>query len=342
MSSLPSVYAQRELQSKTRFNQLRSRIAKLPGIQDFHGLTIFGAGSYARNEASEYSDIDMFFLCERPLLEIPEPHTKQLRLFGKLIEDVEELGFPKFSNDGQYLTIMETEKMLSHLGSPDDDHLNYFTMRMLLLLESKCLYGDDVYRAVIKRIVHSYFEDYPDHQKSFEPNFLLNDICRFWKTLLLNYEHKRRPVAGWERETTEEEKEKRRVKQKVRNFKLKFSRMTTCFATISALGSYDAPVKELEVIEQILLTPRERLQQIPSRLPIATDIVEEILLSYAWFLDQTGVPEDVLFDNVKDVQVRTEMFRKASEYGDLLFKLLKLIDEERKENSRGLLRFLVI
>lgn len=332
MADKMQIFEKRALFSKSKLTELRKRITSLPEVGGFPSLTIFGAGSYARQEASEYSDIDMFFLCKGGRQDLDEPHTRELRLFGKLIEVVDLMGFPKLSNDCQYLTILHTDDIVKHLGSPNDDHMNYFTARMLLLLESKCLYGDTAYDKITEEIVSSYFKDYPDHTQTFQPIFILNDICRFWKTLLLNYEHKR---------NTSRETEEIKTKQKVRNFKLKFSRMTTCFATIAALGSYSVPVTEAQVIEQTRLTPHERLEKIPERAPKATEAVKEVIERYAWFLEKTGLSTEELQSHFSDKQKRTEMFEIANGYGDSMFKLLQVLDPA---NSTGtsLLRYLVI
>src|SRR5207302_2585843 len=113
---------------------LRNRLAKLKELADVPSLTIFGVGSYARLEAGPYSDIDLFFLSLGDKNALPEPRTKSLRLFGRLIEIADNMSFPKFSNDCQYLVILHTADITSYLGSPADDHENYFTARMLLLL----------------------------------------------------------------------------------------------------------------------------------------------------------------------------------------------------------------
>jgi hypothetical protein len=61
--------------SRMRLDQLRKQLAKLPEVAGFPALTIFGAGSYARLEASKYSDIDMFFLSNGARDDVPEtPH----------------------------------------------------------------------------------------------------------------------------------------------------------------------------------------------------------------------------------------------------------------------------
>lgn len=327
------VHEQREAYSTKRLDDLRGYFADLPELHDFTTLTVFAAGSYARLEASEYSDIDLFFVNMGGRHEIAEPRTKELRLFGKVIDIVDGLGFPKFSNDCQYLAILHSNDIISNLGSPTDDHENYFTARMLLLLEGRCLYGEEVYRKVMEEMVKSYFRDYPDHRYTFQPVFLLNDICRYWKTLLLNYENKRTPPEMASMEDV-------RTKQKVRNFKLKYSRMTTCFASIGALGSHSAPVSEEQVLALARMTPRERLNSIAERLPETRQGVTKVLDRYNWFLEMTGLPVADLEARFSDKQKRMEMFRRANEYGDAMYNLLQVIDSTREQPN--LIRYLVI
>lgn len=332
MIELPTIYKERAVYSETKVYELKKRIDTIPGITDYSNLTVFGAGSYARNEASEYSDIDMFFVCKGEREDLPEPHTRELRLFGSLIEMIRVMGFPKFSSDCEYLKILHSIDILENMGMPADDHENYFTVRMLLLLESKCLFGEASYRDIVSEIVGSYFRDYPDHEETFQPIFLLNDICRFWKTLLMNYESKR---GG--SNYTEEQK----TKQKVKNFKLKFSRMTTCFASIASICSHTIPLKEEDIIEQIRLTPHERLGSIPTRMPEAEHAVQEVLNQYAFFLEKTGLPTEKLESHFSDKQKRTEMFQIANRYGECMYDLLRVLDD-CQDDSFKFMRYLVI
>jgi predicted nucleotidyltransferase len=329
------IYKTRELHSTTRLQQLRRGLEKLPETGNFPELTIFGAGSYARHEASEFSDIDLFFITNAKKEDVSDLRTKSYRLFGKIIDIAEEMDFPKFSNDCEYLTIIHTHDILKNLGSRTDDHENYFTARMLLLLESECLYGREVFDEVVRSIINSYFVDYPDHEQTFEPTFLINDICRFWKTLLLNYENKKNLPAG-----SPEETEQRKIKQKVRNFKLKYSRMSTCFASIAALGSHDAPVTIEQVIEMTRLTPRARLESVVTHIPGVSAAVMDVLERYSWFLEKTGLPQTELEAHFADKQQRTHMFERANEYGDAMFSLLQAIDAQGQRQR--LLRTLVI
>ena len=129
--------------SQARIDELGSRLKPVESLLSGEPLCIYATGSYGRLEAGEDSDIDVFFLYEG------HPAVKQLsnltliRLSACLIEATEAMDFPPFSGDGRYLDIHYLDHMEEVLGSPEDDSLNAFTARMLLLLESRPVYGDD-------------------------------------------------------------------------------------------------------------------------------------------------------------------------------------------------------
>src|SRR5687768_5270499 len=85
--------------SKARLAELGTRLAKLTELQEFPDLTIFAAGSYGRLEASVHSDIDIFFFLSGDTKNLKDPRTNSFRMFGKLIEIADDMGFPKFTND---------------------------------------------------------------------------------------------------------------------------------------------------------------------------------------------------------------------------------------------------
>jgi predicted nucleotidyltransferase len=204
--------------------KLKKNISELPYISQFDDcLCIYATGSFARGEASKYSDIDLFLISN---INSKIKKLDEIILKSDLIKITRDLDLPDFSGDGEYLTIHGLEDMLEKLGSPEDDFKNYFTARLLLLLESKPLFNETLYNEVISKIVNVYFNDYPDHKESFTPIFLANDIIRFWKTMCLNYEQKRS-----KREHNDLSKNKTRLK----NLKLKFSRITTCYSILCCL-----------------------------------------------------------------------------------------------------------
>jgi len=230
-----SLFEKRREFSSERLKKLATSLSDLPETKRLPGLCVYATGSYARNEAAEYSDIDLFFVHRGSTKEARVSRLDELRLFAKVIEIGERLGFPTFSNDGEYLQILYLDDIIQMLGGREDDYHNFFTARMLLLLESSPLVNQELYSSMIDSVIDSYFRDYPNHSSSFRAVFLINDVIRFWKTLCLNYEHRRNRPEG--------NTEKKR-KQQVKNFKLKFSRLMTCFGTIVAVCAKDAPVSK--------------------------------------------------------------------------------------------------
>jgi len=325
---MTDIFEQRSRYSLGRVEELKSAITDLAAPIDLPDLTIFTVGSYGRLEASSHSDIDLFFVYGPSDASKEQRRTNELRLFGRLIETVEVLNFPKLSNDAQYLQSHEAKKVLKHLGSAVDDSRNYFTTRMLLLLESRCVFGESSYDNVLRAMLESYYRDYPTHAENFRPWFLLNDIMRFWKTLLLNYENKRNRGD-----------EPTNPKPRVKNFKLKYSRATTCFATICAVGAANGSVGLEEMSSIVSVTPRERLLRVSIDRPELVGKVDEILEEYAWFLEQTALPTEELDAKFLEKKSKTEMFARASEYGEKMFSLIEDIDQVAEGH---LLRALVV
>lgn len=334
---------ERTAYSEKRLAELQRRVSEIPELGSIDDLSIFCAGSYARLEASDQSDIDLFFVYGKDATPAPDRYTNEIKLFAGLIDIANDMKIPAFSNDAQYLTTMESSAMLTHLGSREDDGQNHFTMRMLMLLESRCLHGEDSFRSIQEAIISAYYRDYPDHQASFEPWFLINDVGRFWKTLLLNYEHKRNQRFDDKTpRNKDEDDEVLKNKQKVKNFKLKFSRMTTCFATVAALTSHPSPLREEDILEIVKLTPQQRLTAAGDHMPAIRPSVERVLSQYEWFLEQTAQTEEDLRRGFEDKENRIEHFARANAYGDTMFDLMVAIGSQKGEGPERLLRYLVI
>jgi nucleotidyltransferase-like protein len=280
------ILAERKEQSQARIAQLQQYITEIPVLQKLEGLCIYATGSYGRLEASEHSDIDLFFIHRGEKEKDAIPQIKKTLLDARLIELTGDLGFPEFSNDGEFLTIHYLSDICNALGSREDDYHNYFTARMLLLLESRPLYNKEIYNVIVREIIRSYYRDFHDHETTFRPIFLINDILRFWKTLCLNYENKRN-------NPTEDEDKKN--KAHLRNFKLKFSRLLTCFSAILLIARNYEIITPKKLSEFIYLSPLERMEQVAKEIPKAQSIVVKMKQDYEWFLDMTGrEPKEVL------------------------------------------------
>lgn len=291
-------------------------------------MCVYATGSYARNEAGTHSDIDLFFVHEGSPHKFPVPRLLELRLFARVIEIGETMTFPTFSNDGEFLKVIFLEDMLEKMGGREDDSQNYFTARMLLLLESAPLVNEALYGEMLSGIVHAYFRDYPDHTADFRPVFLINDVIRFWKTLCLNYEHRR---------NRSDTNNSRRRAQQVKNFKLKFSRLMTCFGTVVAVCAKPSPIEPADILALTRLTPLERFLGATREVGPLADLREEIVRDYEWFLSATALTTEELHARFESEEQRRELFRRADVFGDRIYQALEYF---AKRN--GYRRYLVI
>src|SRR5262249_16018967 len=148
----------RRTQTEDRIRSLREKLVHAEGIAAGKAC-VYATGSFGRREASIYSDLDLFIVSkmgnETRVDGKPEGLLKRLdeiRIKGELIDVTRELGIPEFSGDGKYLVHYPVRELTSTLGKPEDDALNTFTARLLLLLESYPLLGGVVYKSIIDEV----------------------------------------------------------------------------------------------------------------------------------------------------------------------------------------------
>ena len=318
--------------SDGKLSDLRRTIqAEVPALKTCPDLCVYATGSFARRDAGKHSDIDLFFVtdvADSTALKPPVPKIKQILINADLIRLCARMGFPDFSGDGQYLQILTLNSLVNELGSQKEDYENFFTARLLLLLESSPLSNDTVYDDAVTKCVWAYYQDFHDHAGNFRPVFLANDIVRFWKTLCLNYEHKRN-----RKDKGDEAKRKSHLK----NFKLKFSRLLTCFSMVAALcdpGEADHPDK---VIRLVKMTPLGRLEAVAAKHGL-DDILREMKTLYDWFLQETDRTPEAAEAWIAEAAVRRVAFPKAEQFGDLMFQLLGAVASK----SQTTLRYLVV
>lgn len=315
-----------------RIGEFKSLIKNSTEINSRKDFCMYSTGSYGRSEAGQYSDLDLFFIYENEKDIFPKI-TKTL-IDSDIIKACREMNLPEFSGDGEYLEIHNVKEICRELGSRNDDYLNLFTARMLLLLESKPLYNEELYEKVVNEVVQKYYGDFHTHEKDFAPVFLVNDVIRFWRTLCLNYEHNRNRKV--DENDSELEKSRKRNKAHIKNLKLKFSRKLTCFSfLLSVLYSKDILNSE-RVLEIVKLSPLERLNAVSKSNPKTVDGIEKIFDLYNWFLDLTHKSENELLEWINEQNNRDIAFSKSREFAKLFFELM--INEDNKEK---LLYFLI-
>jgi Putative nucleotidyltransferase DUF294 len=316
-----------------RLAELGSRLDPVHDLLTDEPLCVYATGSYGRLEAWRGSDADLFFLYDDVNAD-DFSWLKFTRLVACLVDATEAMEFPPFSGDGKYLEVLYVGEMEKVLGSRGDDSTNAFTARMLLLLESRPVYDADLHARLLERIVGFYYRDFADHADDFVPGFLINDILRFWRTLTLNYEHDRHGLQR--KDLTVDELRSEKAKSALKNYKLKFSRMTTCFSMVANLASEPRPVTAAVVVELCRMTPAERLARLVDRGESARAIVERLEDAYETFLVDVQRPETDLLADFANGDTRREKLDRAGDYGDLIYDLLRVVVDDRR------MRYLVV
>ena len=316
--------ADRRSQTAARIGQLCAGLTEAQALAKGKAC-VYATGSFGRGEASQYSDLDVFILGKSnregksQLSRLDEICVK-----AELIDVTRSLDIPEFSGDGQYLEHFSVNELISTLGTQHDDVTNTFTARLLLLLESSPLVQNDVYEEVIQEVIVSYWRDYEDHKHDFMPAFFTNDILRLWRTFCVNYEAR-----------TSREPEEKKAKGKLKNYKLKHSRLLTCYSGIlNLLAQYRASksVSPTNALEMIKLTPTERLEWLIEEPSIAEahDTLKALLHQYELFLDETNYDEQELINRFLNRSLSKGYVDAAYKFGDLMFEALNCIGQNNR------------
>ncbi len=318
--------------SLRRLADLGERLEPVNSVLEGHPLSVYATGSYGRLEAWSGSDLDVFFLYDGADTSERFPFTTFVRVCARLVEAAEEMGFPAFTGGGRYLEVQYVTEMERQLGGPRDDSLNAFTARMLLLLESRPLHDDEIYGRLLERIIGFYYRDFEDHADTFVPVFLVNDILRFWRTLTLNYEHKRLAL----RDLTGDELALKKADSAVKNYKLKVSRLATCFSMVANLSQEPAPVSADRVLELCRMTPADRFERLRGHNREGDMRIDELVNLYEEFLVAVQQPEHELLASFADADKRNQALTIAARYGNVIYALLGAIIPP------GRMRYLVV
>jgi len=233
------------------------------------------------------------------------------------------LSIAEFDGDGRYLVHYSVDEFTGTLGTPEDDSTNTFTGRLLLLLESSSLLGEAIYNEIIADVVVRYWRDYADHSDNFIPAFLANDILRLWRTFCVNYEAR-----------TERGPEDKKKKGKIKNYKLKHSRLLTCYSALLyllAIYNRNKTVCPSDVISMTDLTPTERLEWSLKQPDCgdAHEAVQQLIDLYEQFL-LTTEDEEALGAKMMDKEGGREYANTTYEFGNKVFNVLNLVGKESR------------
>jgi hypothetical protein len=326
---------------KNALLRLKQITEDLQGSRRTYGnrACVYATGSFGRLEAGAHSDLDLFIVTNTKKVGLdPEKSlldsVDEIKLKYDLIRTAEKHKVAKFDGGGKFLTTHKIKSFTQWLGSDQDDVRNTLTGRMLMLLESKPLIGDRIYAKTINQVISKYFRDYAGHEDDFIPAFLFNDIMRMWRTFCVNYEFHRKEGDS---------------RNKIKNLKLKFSRMLTCFSGIIyllAIYSKQGNVSPDNIRTMIAISPTERLECIADKsfgisidfLSSIQDTVHSAINSYSEFLELTH--QDVNIAVAEYTKNEAEWRAKSYSFGHCLSTL---IDELGKtSDDAGRLRRLIV
>lgn len=283
---------------------------------------VYATGSYGRREASRHSDLDLFIVGKGSPDHPAIRGLDEILIKADLIDATRKLGIRDFSGEGEYLRHYTVKEMVDSLGTPEDDVENTFTARLLLLLESFPLIGASAYQEITDEVIAAYWKDYEGHKNDFTPAFLANDVMRMWRTFCVNYEAR-----------TRREPEKEMAKRRLKNYKLKQSRLLTCYSALmflSALFAKNKTVSPTDTKKMISLTPTERLEWMLSvpELADAHPSLRKLIEGYEQFLANTDASEDDLITRFMEKPNREEYFKSASRFGNLVFEVLDTVGKK--------------
>ena len=309
---------QRRKETTRRIEELRKELSdaeKLSGDK----ACVYATGSFGRGETTPHSDLDVFIVSRDEPDKSGLSRLDEILIKADLIDATRKLDIPEFSGEGAYLVHYTVEDLVEGLGTPEDDAKNTFTARLLLLLESYPLLGQSAYKRIIDDVILAYWEDYPDHQNDFIPAFLANDILRMWRTFCVNYEAR-----------TQSAPPERKVKRKLKNYKLKHSRLLTCYSGLLYLltvFSRNKTVSPVDAETMVSMSPTERLEWmlVQPELRDAADLIRTLLEGYEKFLSKTDAREDDLVARLLDKEEAKKYFESQFLFGNGIFELFNAI-----------------
>jgi hypothetical protein len=167
--------------TERRLGERRERLATL-GIDP--GATVVLMGSWGRREVTSESDDDFMVLLEGPARENAQPTIDQV---------AEALGGDPPGAEEVFGEQVWLEDLRGKIGRDQDTNTN-LTRRMLVVLESVPVGGEEAHATARRALLEGYLDANVKHHRP--PRFLLNDVIRYWRTIAVDFESKMRARKG--------------------------------------------------------------------------------------------------------------------------------------------------
>ena len=302
---------ERRTSANRRLSELTDQVAAAidvgPGC-----VSIFVTGSYGRGEATQFSDVDFFVVCSADDGVVDSADAENVKRHVDTV--IARQSIPHDSGTDAHRLIHGIDALIQGIGRPEDDHDNTLTCRLLLLLESRPLFDQDGYKEIVERVLRAYWRDFEDHRGDFVPGYLANDILRLWRTFCVNYEAR-----------TKSDPEEKKARRSLKNYKLKHSRLLTCYSALAHL-LMDYNERQTVTIDDargmVILSPTERIDAIGQRVTAASAYAGQIREMYEEFLSITDSTESDLVARFLDPSKRKHLMSQASGLGDAVYDLM--------------------
>lgn len=218
-------------------------------------------GSLARREFTAGSDIDWTLLLDGPAS--PAHREAELAL-GPILRD---LGFASPNPVGSFGGLTVSHDLIHKIGGEDDTNRNT-TQRILLLLESLPIGDETGYQGVVRNVLRRYIEEDllgPADSPYRVPRFLQNDVARYWRTMTVDFAHKRRVRgSGWALRTV-----KLRMSRKL----IYAAGLLSCFSCETEFGQHAEEGSRADTVRVVA-----HLERLVRKTPL--DIIAGFVLKY--------------------------------------------------------------
>lgn len=248
-------------------------------------------GSWGRAEVTPHSDNDFVILDD----------TNPPQDLTDFQQRVESILHQSPSDKGPFASPVRCIPLIEEIGLQEDSN-HHLTRRMLFLLESVPLLGDELYHSLSDRLLGRYLDQSVKDNRP--PRFLLNDVVRYWRTICVDF-------AGKERRD--------RDKWGLRNAKLRTSRKMLFAAgllpVLRCAGLSTEAMSEF-LREQLSLPPTDRVAD----AFLAHDMIDpgaRTLIAYDQFIGlmQDSAARDALEALQREGKDDSKEFRRAREIG---------------------------
>jgi predicted nucleotidyltransferase len=320
-----------------RLEEVRSEFEKeWPRLDP--NTTIYVVGSAGRMEMSESSDLDPCIVTnvgsepnnDGTAAASTTAHVKEI--LSALRKSIVAVGIPDLDANGKHAEPVTAASLVQDLGSPDDDSGGAMSKRILLLLESKPLVHSVAYDRLKYACIQAYWKNEESHKDDYLPIVLVNDIVRYWRTVLLNHESRIREKLAKDVSGKANELALRRYS----SFKLRIPRCLSCFSALLYLlhstSNDKSSVTPDQVVTMVEMTPLERLASLVGTSTTVDEMVKSARQLYLKYLEISGKgKEDLLGALAKPEDPLTyEIAKCGNVFSEIIFKLVQEIGGGRR------------